>query len=539
MAKPTTENNFDKFTSQLSAQIWGHRFKEGQRGPEYVLEFLNVLFGTDYSFVDNCYQRKRSVGLRKFIFEGVKEGGARDLLVLRDDEKSKLLDAIHEDNIHVLKQFLRNLEVVLYNTTGKEADRSWFARSLYPLHESLLFFELRKKDKKSDELAFERNFYARGGELYFLMLAHGMEEHEERRQFIEMRFRQLLTKNKIIEKVVDKIMLAFDEQKVSTDPAPLRATSSDEKVPRLPDDAPQDNAKLFQSFAEELESLLLIDLDIYEMFHLLTALTCFQLARYMHERSYVESNRHYYFMDCLDGVAKPISQLSSHNFEHHENLIKERFEHELEMKMQKLFGDEDAIELQLPHWKANPDGEGGFLEQIGLSQMKKRKESLIAALNRCSNANEVKGRLMRMIREAISDQLKKHQLSIPRIISRDGGFATYRRGSASNYRYTISDAFLQMLVFTKVKPKDKMEYHEFLETLFRDYGIVIGERQAKQSGLYEQSRLNIRYFNDNEKALRDKLRHNGLLIEFSDATAMVQNPYASTKREPEREVSYV
>lgn len=146
---------------------------------------------------------------------------------------------------------------------------------------------------------------------------------------------------------------------------------------------------------------------------------------------------------------------------------------------------------------------------------------------------------MRMIREAISDQLKKHQLSIPRIISRDGGFATYRRGSASNYRYTISDAFLQMLVFTKVKPKEKMEYHEFLETLFRDYGIVIGELQAKESGLYELSRLNIRYFNDNEKALRDKLRHNGLLIEFSDATAMVQNPYAPTKREPEREVSYV
>jgi hypothetical protein len=234
----------------------------------------------------------------------------------------------------------------------------------------------------------------------------------------------------------------------------------------------------------------------------------------------------------LDVNNKHISKLSSLSFEQHENLIKEKFEHEFELKMKNAFGSDEEIELHLPHWKADPDQ---FIDMMGLSQMRSRKQIIISTLSRCESTADVTGRLKKIIRDAVSDQLKKHQLNITRVISRDGGFATYRRGSASNYRYTISDAFLQMLVFTKVKPNMKMEYFEFLETLYEEYGIVIGESQAKKSGLYEQSRLNIRYFHDNEKALREKLHHNGLLIEFSDATAMVQNPYAFCKME----VSYV
>lgn len=526
-----TNNNLDKFTSQLSAHIWGHRFMDGQRGPEYVLEFLNVLFGTNYCFSQESYSRRKSVGLRKFIFEGVKEGrGAKEILILKEDEKQKLANAVQENDVHVLKQFLRNQEVVLYNKTGKEADRSWYARSLYPLHESMLYVELRQK---GENLSFERNFFARGGELYFLMLAHGTEKDKVRRRFIERRFQQLLTKNKIIEKVVEKITSAFEDQESDKDRVcRLRSDSQDNNVPALPPHAQEENRRLFEDFAEELERLLELDLDIYEMFHLLISLICFQLARYMHERAVINSDRFYYFFDCLDGTSKPILQMAAISFEQHENLIKEKFEQEFELRFHKALGQLEQIGHQLSQWKADPDV---FLEKMGLGKMNKRKAIIKMSLMKCNNADDVTGRLKSTVREAVSDQLKKHQLSITRVLSCDGGFATYRRGSASNYRYTISDSFLQMLVFTKVKPGEKMEYYEFLETLYQDYGIVIGSSQAKKSGLYEQSRLNVRYFNDNEKALRDKLRHNGLLIEFSDATAMIQNPYASSTME----VSYL
>lgn len=81
-----SDKNVEEFSSQLSAKIWGHRFKDGQRGPEYVLEFLNVLYGTDYQLNADCYFRNKSQNLRKFIFEGVKEGSKRGSAQL-DQEK--------------------------------------------------------------------------------------------------------------------------------------------------------------------------------------------------------------------------------------------------------------------------------------------------------------------------------------------------------------------------------------------------------------------------------------------------------------------
>lgn len=327
------------------------------------------------------------------------------------------------------------------------------------------------------------------------MLAHGTDKHKDRRQFIENRFRQLLTKNKIIAKVVDKITTVFEESESYQDySCKLRSNSQDENVPILPIAAQLENEQLFEHFGNELESLLLLDLDIHEMFYLLTSLTCFQLARYMHERSILAPTSMTYFFDCLDGKNKQISQLAAISFEQHESFLKAKFEDEFGRKAQEVFGSPENIEEQLPLWKEEPEK---FFELMGLSKMRSRKEAIRRVLLKCSNADDVLGKLKSSVREVVAAQLK--QLQITRVLSRDGGLATYRRGSAMNYRYTISDSFLQMLVFTKVKPGEKMEYHDFLETLYGDYGIVIGENQAKSSGQYEKSRLNIRYFRTTRK----------------------------------------
>ena len=187
--------NVEEFSSALSAQIWGHRFKDGQRGPEYVLEFLNVLYGSGYILNSDYYYRNKAVNLRKFIFEGVKEGSKSGTAQLEDEQKVSLYERIPDDDkVDVIREFLRNLEVPLIDGRGREADRSWYARSLYPLHESLLFFELRTKGKS---IAYERNFYARGGELYYLMLSYGTENNLDLRNSIEERFKHILTEKRL------------------------------------------------------------------------------------------------------------------------------------------------------------------------------------------------------------------------------------------------------------------------------------------------------------------------------------------------------
>ncbi|MFD1020958.1 hypothetical protein [Thalassobacillus hwangdonensis] len=515
MSKKT---DVEQFSTQLSAQIWGHRFKDGQKGPEYVLEFLNVLCGTQYKLNADNYERKKSTGLRKFIFEGEKEGAQDGVVSLTPEEKQCLYEmASDRDQISVIREFFRNLEVPLHDGKGKAANRSWYAKTLYPLHESLLFFELRTKKGVP---AYERNFFSRGGELYFLMLNYGTENDLFLREKIENRLKHLLQKNKQIDNIVSKLLEKLDkDEQEKSDPYPLKKVNDKTKeYPYLP----VTNDAIYEEFAKEFNQLISLNIDIYEMFELMTSLITFQLSRYMlHRANETENNKVTHFFDCLDGQIGPIQTLSSKSFSGNELLIKNKFESFFERIFSDKIQDEEFVIANLQTWKENPDD---FLDYLGLKRLSKvRKNKVIKVLDKCKNYQDLSTKLYSVVKDIISDQLKRHQLNIVRGLTRDGGFGGYKAGS--KYRYFMTDNFLQVLVYIVVEPKGSMEFNEFLEVIYKKFGFIIGEVEARNDGIYEKSRINISYFQKNEHSLREKLRHNGLLIEYSDATAMIRNPY--------------
>ncbi|MGE7767275.1 hypothetical protein [Peribacillus sp. NPDC096540] len=515
-------NNVEQFSSQLSAKIWGHRFKDGQRGPEYVLEFFNVIYGTKYQLNEDMYFRKKSTNLRKFIFEGIKEGSKRDTAKLDEESKNSLYglyDTSGEgtERVEVIREFFRNLEVPLVDGKGKEADRSWYARTLYPLHESLLFFELRKN---GESISYERNFFARGGELYYLMISYGTQKDPKLKLSIEDKLSALLTKNVSLERIVDTISNALGDEKNEKDLYPLKKFTQQKENNEYPF-LPIIEHSLFDKFALELDQLLSLNIDVYEMFKLLTSLVSFQLTRYMYERSKpYEAYNTLYFFDCLDGQNSQILKHSANSFKRNELLIKDKLEEYFVEEFMNNIGTAEAVNNQLLMWKDNPNT---FLELQGLSKLQSRKQPVIKSLLSCKNYQDVTTKLLKTVREVVSDQLKRQQTAIVRTLCRDGGLGNYKAGT--NYRYTMTDNFIQSLVFANVKPGETMEFSEFLEAIYQEYGFVIGDIQAKQSGLYESSKLNISYYNKNVLALRSKLKKNGLLIEYSDATAMIRNPY--------------
>ncbi|MBX9997658.1 MULTISPECIES: hypothetical protein [Priestia] len=513
-----SDKNVEEFSSQLSAKIWGHRFKDGQRGPEYVLEFLNVLYGTDYQLNADCYFRNKSQNLRKFIFEGVKEGSKRGSAQLDQEKKKFLYEKLQDDNkIEVIRDFFRNLEIPLVDGKGKEADRSWYARSLYPLHESLLFFELRVKGENT---SYERNFFARGGELYYLMVSYGAKNFPGVKHRIEQRFQQLLQKNNSVGQIVDSIqsVLGDEGENKSEDRYPLKKV---EKLSKEYPHLPIEEHELFDQFAEEMSNLLNLDIDVYDMFKLLTSLTCFHILLYMYERSKVDVNdRIEFFFDCLDGKNKEVQKISTSTFKNNEILIKEKFEDYFSKQFFSIIGHEEEVNRELSKWKEDPMI---FIEKMGLQKLQSRKKRVINSLQKCKNYEDVKDKLHNVVKEVISDTLKRHQISINRTLARDGGVGNFKAGSS--YRYLMTDTFLQTLVFINVKPKESIEFSEFLNMLYKKYGFIVGEMQARESALYDRSKVNIRHYQKNELALREKLRKNGLLVEYSDATAMIRNPY--------------
>lgn len=510
------------FTAQLASKIWGHRFMDGQRGPEYVLEFLNVLAGADYRFNAAKYKRKKAVGLRKFIFEGDKEGSKNDIVKLEDEKREKLYEIVEDtDTVMVVREFFRNLEVPLYDGKGNLANRSWYAKSLYPLHESLLFFELRKK---GETISYERNFFARGGELYYLMLSYGTEEQPILIEEIENRMKELLQKNKSIENIVEKIIEILD-QEVEVKDSDYGLLKEDPNVNREYPKLPITKHELFDQFAQEFHQLIHLNLDIYEMFHLLVSLVSFQLVRYMYERTKKdESDKVMMFFDCLDGQVNQILKLSSQSFQQNEIMVREKFDKELKQMFIEKVNSIGNVQEKLNFWKENPEE---LLKQLGLGKLRSGKQRIVKILNQCQTYEDFIEKMFTAVQEAISSQLKRHQLSIIRGIVRDGGMGGFRTGT--NYRYFMTDKFLEMLVLINVEPQCSIEFTEFLHHIYDKYGFIIGEEHARISGLYENSKLNISYFQRNEQALREKLKKNGLLIEYSDATAMIRNPYHSVK----------
>jgi hypothetical protein len=516
----TKIQSVEEFSTQLSAQIWGHRFKDGQKGPEYVLEFLNVLKGTNYDFAASNYSRVRSTGLRQFIFEGDKEGAKTGVVSLTTEQKESLYELVeNKDELNVIRDFFRNLEIPLTDGTGKQANRSWYAKTLYPLHESLLFFELRTHSKGNEKsYSFERNFFARGGELYFLMLSYGTENNIELREKIQDRLKALLGKNKAIENIVSKISSRLNDERGS-DLYPLRKEAeSNREYPMLPvtDDV------IYSEFAEEFYNLISLNIDIYELFELMTSLITFQLGRYMLKRAQLNVNdKMTLFFDCLDAQVGPIQKLSARSFSDNELLIKNKFEDFFSQTFNEKIPSENFVNQNLEGWHAEPES---LIELLGLSRLSKvRKNKVAKVIQKCDSYDKVMNHLFNVVKDIVSDQLKKHQLSIVRGLTRDGGYGGYRRGS--KYRYFMSDTFIQALVYANLEPGKQMEFHAFLEKVYLKYGFIIGELQAKEDGIYEKSKLNVSYFQRNEYALREKLRHNGLLIEYSDATAMIRNPY--------------
>lgn len=67
-----------------------------------------------------------------------------------------------------------------------------------------------------------------------------------------------------------------------------------------------------------------------------------------------------------------------------------------------------------------------------------------------------------------------------------------------------------------------MDYSEFLDLLYRRYGLVIGEREADQ--VLSDDEFDRKSFQLNSARLERRLRTLGMLRRLSDACAYVENP---------------
>jgi len=536
----------------VAAWIWGHRLRLGQHWMEYLLEFLNVLAGFEYQLGQGistgepsdklAYTRFTRLGLRRFVFYDDWEKTRHPF----DDAARKRLEAalrqLCDGNIKSDEDPLTLARSLLRAFSAVEESRSWFAKSLFPAHHNLLFWEgLRKKATKYEErrpadglpphqldadISFDdRNFFARGGEVYYLILSAGTQNAPALRQTIGERLRALLVeRNAALGELAEIIEQAWQQQ------IGQRSTQQD-RTGRL-GWIPDPDCALYTIIAEDVATFLQADLDPLETLDLLAHLVGFHLTLYIYHRAHPEATparhddgscrehcRPCLPIDALEGAdGGVVRAISATAFREQETHIIQQAEMYVRAQVEAWLAA--LPENTDPYHALDSEAQNYFSLSKGMrSELSNRVNILITQLGHTPDHATLAEKYAVILNDVIWRDFDKNFKGVHRKLAKAVGLVAPRKGA--NARFVLGDNLLKALTLANLPSGVGMTYDEFLQRFYRHYGLIVGVREAREAGLLERQRVNGEYFERNRAALLEKMKHAGLATEYSDATAVV------------------
>lgn len=533
----------------LAAWIWGHRLRDGQNWLEYLLEFLNVLAGFDYELgqginvgiatpsTKQSYRKFTRLGLRRFIFYDEREKTRHDF----DDEARfhlwKALETLTVDSKNRAPQnSLALVRSLLQAFTAVSAQRSWYAKSLFPAHHNLLFWEaLRKGATKrtntrtasvslsqvDNDITFsDRNFFARGGEVYYLILSAATEDDPARRRRIGENFRNLLHNH---HQALGNLALLVDESWQTVQDNHRNGVNGGREKDGKLGWIPANQGSLYTTIAEDVDTLLQSPLDSLELLDLLAHLICFHLTLYIYY--YAQCGKlPSLLVDALDGAdGGVIRRVSATCYKVCEAAIVQRSRSYVLDCVQYWL--QQAPPSHFPNWLTDLYGEAKRHFSLGARNKLDSFEKFVYQLDDkyqrgvLDQQSVIEGFREELL-NLLVDELNDHFLGVHRKLSKAIVFVAPRKGG--NERFVLGDTLLKALTLAIVKPDIPLTYDQFLIQLYNRYGLIISTEQAIDAGLFTRERINADSYNRNRSALLETMKRAGLAVEYSDATAMVQ-----------------
>lgn len=525
---------------------------------EYLLEFFNVFAGYDFKLGRGVkheegekpaeYTKFQRIGLRRFVFYDEREKTRHP----HDDEaKERLHQRLKENVLHESGNFsgektLQLIRTLFRSFSAVEAKRSWYAKSLFPAHKNLLFWEATRKGattrrssaseeetsemsaKKLDEGVRydQRNFFARGGELYYLILSAGTRHNPERRKEIERGLKELVQgRNQALGELASIIENAWED---CYDNGGLEEESG--PLGWIPDpDAP-----INETIAEDVQRFLEADLDPLEALTLLAHLICFHLSLYIYSRA--------------DRVLSAFSDGSGQNGNAASpflvDMLTSTGDNTLRQVSATLFKEKQAriekcgrrfVEEKVERWcermrrRNMADAVSNVFSRaenyFGLGRLRstsdydeKCDQLITAAENGELGPEDFRTEFTAALQDLLMRDFRKNFLPVHRKLTKSVQFVAPHKGPSA--RYVLGDNLLKAITLSNAT--SEITFERFLDKMYQRYQIVVGDRRARESGLFKQQRINSEYYLRNRAALLERMKLAGLAQEFSDATAMVK-----------------
>lgn len=542
----------------VAARIWGHRLRTGQHWMEYMLEFLSVLSGFKYQLGQGLAERAHEadyqqeyrvptrLGLRRFVFYDERERARdpRDSLAVA--ELRQRLQLLVQRNGGHGEDLLDQVRSLLRSFSAVEKNRSWFAKTLFPVHESFLLWEgqrarasraappaqLQLADLDEGLEFTTRNFFARGGELYYLLVSAGTEGRPDLRAAIGDKIKRLLTQhNQTLGQIAEAIDSTWST--ISALDQPPQTTG----VGWILDPA----CALYRQLADDLDTFLDNHLDSLECLELLAHLIGFQIISYIYHRAHPASNADLHDAgSCLE-LCRPTLLI---------DLLGEQDGGVVRSQSAALFREQDDLQLRrarafvaqkVREWHGLYAGQDDALAQVAeeaelffqLGQTRSKgkyaaalREIAAAYAATDNGAAQQMERYAETLFEALHNEFRKNFLGVHRKIGLAIGLVAPRTGA--QLRFVLGDTLLKTLVLATLAPDaPPLPFGLFLEQLYVSYGLVIGPGEARASGLIGRLRINEEYYARNRDALLNRMQRAGLVTQYSDATALVRRPGAA------------
>lgn len=245
----------------VDEHIWGHRLYDEQLPHLTVLEFLGVLGSNadsplQASATDRVrYRPQRQIRLRGLLFNNPYVEAVRERAI-PDEDKWKAwkelfsLDAtgLGDDDMDYLRQafmsfddFAKAIELLRSSAFEARSNKRWSSKFVFPFGPDALYEDLRVD---SGGASNDRRFFARTGELLYLMLCRARRGPELGQKLVERLFNRSANMNRLVRALQGEPQFANDARDVGY--------------------LPHTNHRRFDQLCEDWLSILSRDMPIYD-----------------------------------------------------------------------------------------------------------------------------------------------------------------------------------------------------------------------------------------------------------------------------------
>lgn len=508
LPRPTSQDDSTGPQMWVDEAIWGHRLYDEQTPWLTMLEFLCVLHAEhtqgralrEETLNGLSYKPQQQLRLRNLLFNN-----PHIMTVLATDQSddamwSTWLQLMQEnaggldkpdfaylrDRFESFQDFASIVSFLQSSAIEGGSNKRWSSKFVFPFGTNALYEDASIQGRGSS-VSTDRRFFARTGEVLYLMLCRSAGADELRERLVSRLFAVKAPYDGLVKALQGDIQLARNDRAGAYVPCKTH--------------------EIFDRLAEDWLSILNLEIPIYDAIPHLVVMTGMHLLLYQLDRGSEvlgRAERTTLVCEIVSPKRSVVRDLSADSFQRNNALPQEA----IERFIRKV---EDT-----PEWRVALDSAEPVTNALDLLSTKfDLPDDFI-------EADEVRGKpadLLDMLVERAVTRHKQHVGKIHGTWARLIGLSSRR--ASRRVRYAPTDRLLKTLVVCCVDVR--MEFKDFLSLLYDRYEIVVGDHQAREfisTGAADQED-----FSDNARRLEDRLASLGLLKRLSDSCAYVESPF--------------